>query len=137
MDNLADPIREAVGLPVGEFGKFVIRDPQDLKYISTDKTPSTDITQYCPWKILYDGTTIQISNTNVYRNYYIIEWLKFLVVHFFNPWGYKLSGIVEVRNENTDRHEFNYLIEIKDTIKIYKGLDTINKLKLDLWKEMK
>ncbi|GHO65561.1 hypothetical protein KSC_044530 [Ktedonobacter sp. SOSP1-52] len=111
-----DPLREAVGLPIGKNGMYFtgLIDPDDigddllLAYsyhsdrmntlstlgIQTEEacTPSN----FCQWAPTHDGRGIQAEGE---KFYWYIKWLHFLQEHFLHPWGYELSGEVSYEGE--------------------------------------
>jgi len=106
LKNEPDPVREAVGLPLGEYGCYVTghgfkydeynyppfwQDPgraeTDPAYIDREcpGTPNPN----CGWRPSDDGTEL-IAYVDKFWGY--IEWLQYLLDHFLIPWGYVLNG---------------------------------------------
>lgn len=54
---------------------------------------------WCQWVPNEDGTAIQWDYNEKFYNY--IEWIQYLVKHFFEPWGVKLNGEVEWEGEES------------------------------------
>jgi hypothetical protein len=101
--ELDDPIREAVGLPVGIQGGFFVGG---LGYAGQDDDPSvTDHNHephgqpglWCQWTSNELGTTIEWDGGEKFYDY--IEWLNYIIKHFLAPWGYFLNGEVEWQGE--------------------------------------
>lgn len=96
---LSDPLREAVGLPVGEEGCYsVIESSVSIK--DHNNPPKGQPGLYCNWvpkenlkKLIHNGSD---------NFYYFFEWLEYLIKHFFEPWGYVLNGNVLWRGANFD-----------------------------------
>lgn len=104
-----DPLREAVGLPLGENGcsftghgfldeycyppwsytgsKETGPAPTDPAYLGK-VCPGTPY-HHCPWKPNDDGTELFVPGDKPYK---YIEWLHFLVDHFLTPWNALLNG---------------------------------------------
>lgn len=93
-----DPIREAVGLPVGEEGAYFVGESG---YAGQDDGP--DVTDgnspgggqpslQCQWTPNDDGTAIEWDGGEKFYEY--VPWIEYLVEHFLGPWGYKLNGVV-------------------------------------------
>jgi len=55
---------------------------------------------WCQWMLNNDGTELEWDGSEKFYNY--IEWLKYLIKHFFEPWGIKLNGEVEWEGEDHD-----------------------------------
>lgn len=111
-----DPLREAVGLPIGKNGMYFtgLIDPDGtgddllLGYsfpddrmdtlsilpIQTEEiwAPST----FCQWIPTEDGRGLQVGGDKFYG---YVKWLHFLQEHFLLPWGYELSGEVSYEGE--------------------------------------
>lgn len=51
----------------------------------------------CPWEIDSQGQRICWDSREV-GSWNFIEWIKYLIERFFEPWSYELSGIVEWRD---------------------------------------
>ena len=65
---------------------------------------------WCQWQ-LDDETTLSWDGSEKFYNY--IDWLKYLIVHFFEPWGIKLNGECFWQGEdNSDMGK----IEITDNV---------------------
>lgn len=57
---------------------------------------------YCHWFPSDDGKTLS-DESDCVSNYHYVDWLKYLIHHFFNPWGCKLNGTVHWEGEeNSD-----------------------------------
>lgn len=72
-----------------------------------DRDSFTDY--YCQWVPTEDGTGLEWDKGEKFGSY--VEWLEYLIQHFFEPWGIVLNGSVRWRGE-----EFDDLgvIEVKD-----------------------
>ena len=65
---------------------------------------------WCQWR-LDDETTLSWDGSEKFYNY--IEWLQYLIAHFFEPWGIKLNGECFWQGEdNSDMGK----IEITDNV---------------------
>ena len=65
---------------------------------------------WCQWQ-LDDETTLSWDGSEKFYNY--IEWLQYLIAHFFEPWGIKLNGECFWQGEdNSDMGK----IEITDNV---------------------
>ena len=132
-ENMPDPIREAVGLPIGEEGEYFVGanigvDPTNVwdlygqkrtdDIVDYNTSPKNQPGLWCQWVPSEDGTAIEWNESEKFYDY--IEWIEYLVKHFLGPWGYKLSGIVQWRGEESDDRG---VITIKDDeVRVQKGL---------------
>jgi len=66
---------------------------------------------WCQWVINEDGTELVWDGGEKFHEY--TEWVKYLIKHFFEPWGIKLNG--EVRWSGED-YEDKGLIVIKNNV---------------------
>ncbi|GCE12479.1 hypothetical protein [Tengunoibacter tsumagoiensis] len=116
LNDYPDPLREAVGLPIGKYGMYFTGfiDPKGvgddilLGYCNSSEIynipdllirspeafwiPST----FCQWEPTVDGRGIEANGDKFYR---YVDWLHFLLNHFLIPWGYELSGTVSYEGE--------------------------------------
>ena len=110
-----DPVREAVGLPVGAEGAYFVgadgfrgqeglleeedwQEPPDI--VSFNEPPAGQSGLWCHWIPNDDGIAIVWDRRERFHNY--VEWLEYLIEHFLEPWGYVLNGEVEWRGEGSD-----------------------------------
>lgn len=103
--TLRDPIREAAGLPIGPDGAYYVgstdnfgqnKDSSIIEYNSAGNQPGL----WCQWVVSKDRKSLEWDGNENFYNY--IEWLEYLIEHFFDVWGYKLQGIVKWRGEDFD-----------------------------------
>lgn len=69
---------------------------------------------WCGWEISNDGIFLQWDGGEKFYNY--VEWLQWMIKHFFEPWGYELNGKIKWQGEN--RRD-------KGTIAVAKNIVTI------------
>lgn len=55
------------------------------------------VTGYCQWQPTRDGKSLEWDGGEKFYNY--VEWLQYLIVRFFKPWGIELSGEIEYQGE--------------------------------------
>lgn len=109
-----DPVREAVGLPLGEHGCYFTgsranfqmgnSNPLQLRYnyypwshvpgLEEDPAYLGSVCpgkpgRHCGWCPSDDGTALVEDED---KFYHYIEWLQYLLDHFLIPWGYVLQG---------------------------------------------
>lgn len=100
-----DPLRHAVGLPVGAGGDFFVGETgyagQDNgpDVIDHNNPPRGQPGLWCKWTPTEDGAFIEWSGAEKFYDY--VEWLQYLVDYFLTPWGYALTGTVTWQGEET------------------------------------
>ena len=102
--TMDDPIREAVGLPVGEQGKYFVGNPGNYgegegdHIVDHNSHPEDQPGLWCQW-IIKDNI-LQWDGDEKFYEY--VKWLHYLLDNFFIPWGYTLTGSVRWRGEDFD-----------------------------------
>jgi uncharacterized protein (TIGR02996 family) len=101
--RLPDPVREAVGLPLGEEaayfvgGRGFMGQDDDESVLSHNYPPKGQPGLWCQWEPNKDSTAIVWSGAEKFYDY--VEWLRYLIEHFLQPWGYVLNGDVKWEGE--------------------------------------
>lgn len=115
---LSDPLRIAVGLPIGPEGSYHVNgtnygiDAEDV--LKHNYPPTGQPSLYCQWVLNEDGTELAWDENEKFYDY--TEWLEYLIKHFFAPWGRTLNGSVSYEGED---HGDVGIIEIRDnTVKV-------------------
>lgn len=100
-----DPVREAVGLPVGKEGQYYVGEEGPMgqgdkggDIIDYNREPLGQPGLWCKWEPNDEGTTIRWSGAEKFYDY--VKWLQYLIDNFLGPWGYKLAGTVEYQGED-------------------------------------
>lgn len=108
----SDPIREAVGLPVGTEGEYFVGaegdhgqegclgSPEPKDVLDHNEPASTQPGLWCQWQPNELGTAIEWNGAEKFYNY--IEWITYIVENFIKPWGYVLNGNVTWQGEESD-----------------------------------
>jgi len=122
-ETLPDPIREAVGLPIGIDGEYFVGNSNDGDFGQTKDTSVTDnnhppCTQpglWCQWipESNDDGEFDKIVWDTGEKFYEYIDWIKYIVENFLKPWGYVVNGSVEWRGED---YSDNGVISVKNNV---------------------
>jgi uncharacterized protein (TIGR02996 family) len=100
---LPDPVRLAVGLSVGEDGAYIVGgsgfhgQDDDGSVLDHNSPPNGQPGLWCQWRPSEDGTAIIWDGGEKFYDY--VEWLEYLILHFFNPWAYILNGKVRWQGE--------------------------------------
>lgn len=105
-EKLNDPIRKAVGLPIGKDAEFFVGglgtagQDRDESIVQYNDPPASQPGLWCQWVPNEDGTAIEWDGSEKFYEY--IEWIRYMINSFFKPWGIKLNGKVRWRGENFD-----------------------------------
>lgn len=87
-------------------GQFAIEPPLSPKrhsylvaFANDRHTTRGHPSLYCRWPPTLEGDALAWGNGDNFTHY--IEWLEYLLVNFFTPWGYTLNGTVEWDGEES------------------------------------
>ncbi len=103
---LSDPLRIAVGLPVGEEGEYFVGgegyggQDRDASILDYNWPPGTQPGLWCGWQPNEAGTAIVWDGGEKFYDY--VEWLEYLIERFLEPWGYVLNGRMDWQGEEDD-----------------------------------
>lgn len=115
LKDFPDPLREAVGLPLGPEGMYFVGDSENYgqnKYLSIldfNNYPGYRITHqpewaqpglWLQWVPSDDGTILEWDQGEKFNNY--VEWLQWLQNYVFNLWNVTLEGEVRWQGEESD-----------------------------------
>lgn len=101
--KMADPYREAVGLPVGVDGEFYVNasgfggQDHDDSIVNYNVPPRTQPGLWCQWIVTPDRQHIEWDGGEKF--YFYQAWLAYVCRNFLTPWGYKVSGEVHWQGE--------------------------------------
>jgi hypothetical protein len=109
VEKLADPLREAVGLPLGPEGAYFVDLSFDELPVATwrplvlnqNQPPQGQPFLWCFWKLEEDGLRLRYADQR-YELYYCYAWLEYLIEHFFSPWGYTLNGEITWQGDDAE-----------------------------------
>jgi hypothetical protein len=102
-DLRPDPLRDAVGLPIGREGGYFVGeegtwgDHSGNDVVNSNKPPEGQPGLWCQWTPNENGTAIEWDGGEKF--YYYVEWLEYLIKHFLGMWGYRLNGTVTYQGE--------------------------------------
>lgn len=71
---------------------------------------------WCQWIINDEGELEWDQNE---KFYHYVEWLEYLITHFFEPLGYVLNGDVEYQGEDSD--DFGKIVVTNNKIEVIEG----------------
>jgi len=117
LQNLPDPVRENVGLPIGKDGEYYVGSTNDYgqdkteDVINYNSPPAYQPDLWCKWVPSSDGNEIVWDEAEKFYGY--TEWIEYLIEHFLQPWGYILNG--EVNWEGEDHSDIGIII-VKDNV---------------------
>jgi hypothetical protein len=118
-----DPLRAAVGLPVGPQGAFFVGETgfmgQNRSGDVTDgnRAPEGQPGLWCQWTPSDDGLVLAWDGGEKFYSY--VEWLEYLIEHFLTPWGIEITG--EVEWEGEERGDHGKLICADGSVEVLRG----------------
>ena len=99
--QLPDPLREAVGLPLGNEDEYFVGGTdsggQDPTIVDCNTPPASQPSLWCQWAPSDDGKFIEWDRGQKFH----VQWIKYINENFLKPWGIKLSGDVKWRGEDS------------------------------------
>ena len=105
---------------LGEDGEYFIggggffgqdRDDSIIDYNSSGSQPGL----WCQW-IIEDNELVWDEGEKFYE---YVEWLRYLIEHFFAPSGYTLNGTVYYDGEDSD--DFGKIVVVDNIVKVGRG----------------
>ncbi len=103
--RMPDPVREAAGLPVGQWGQYFVGgggfagQDRDESITNYNAPPSGQPGLWCQWVVNDEGTELEWNQCEKFYEYAL--WMEYLMQHFFTPWGYKCNGAIEWQGEES------------------------------------
>jgi hypothetical protein len=103
---LPDPVREAVGLPLGPEAAYFIGGSgfkgqgEDDSVLDYNRPPRGQPGLWCQWVPAEDRTALMWNGAEKFYSY--VEWLEYLLRHFLGPWGYVVNGTVTWQGEEPE-----------------------------------
>jgi hypothetical protein len=80
-------------------GYFVESDHgQDGTIVEYNQPPDGQPSLWCQWTTNDDGTKLMWDGGEKFYSY--VEWLKYLIEHFFKPWNVTLNGTIMWQGES-------------------------------------
>lgn len=102
--KLHDPLREAVGLPIGEDGCYFVGGSggydKDGSIVEHNYPPANQPGLWCQWIVSEDGSSLEWDFGEKFYAYE--DWLNYIQDHFLTPWGSKLNGKIDWCGEDRD-----------------------------------
>lgn len=106
--TFTDPVRDAVGLPIGIDGGFYVGNTVDFGQTRTadiidyNRPPVDQPSLWCQWVLTEDGNFLEWDGGEKFYQY--VEWMKYLIDNFFSKWDIVLNGSIQWEGE--DRGDF-------------------------------
>lgn len=104
---MPDPVREAVGLPVGKDGGFFVGNTDNFGQAHTadvldgNAPPGSQPGLWCQW--IPDPDANSVIRWDYGEKFYeYVDWIGYLIESFLKPWGYTVNGEVRWRGEEFD-----------------------------------
>jgi hypothetical protein len=104
----------------GEIGWQDYKGDWVLKQKLQDQLNNDSLKQpglWLQWELSSDGTELGWDGNEKFYHY--IEWLQYLIQHFFEKWGIKLNG--EVQWQGEDSSDFGKIIVTDNVVEILNG----------------
>ncbi len=123
-EKLDDPKRKAAGLPIGPDGAYFVgsTDHKSPDVINAYQPPKGQPGLWCAWAPNEAGDALSSDDPPKLYNY--IPWLKYLIEHFLDPWGYLLNGtVLWLGRQDTGSIEEVGSIEVSDNKITHKVFD--------------
>jgi hypothetical protein len=105
LKEMPDPLRVAVGLPVGPEGCYFIgavsdltREPHVESIVDENSPPGGQPGLWCQWVPNESGSSLQWNGGEKFHNF--VEWLEYMIEHFLRPWGRVVEGRVEWQGDD-------------------------------------
>lgn len=102
---LPDPVREAVGLPLGAQAEYFVGglgwcgQDRDPSVVNSNTEPSTQPGLWCKWEPTDNGKSIRWNGAEKFYDY--VEWLRYLNENFLKEWGIKIDGAIKWKGEDS------------------------------------
>lgn len=100
-----DPLRVAVGLPVGRDGGYFVGESGFMGQAhghgvrDSNRPPTGQPGLWCQWTPSDDGARLEWDGGEKFYDY--VEWLEYLIQHFLQPWGVVANGTIDWEGEES------------------------------------
>lgn len=121
IEEMPDPIREAVGLPIGTDGEYFVGSEvsmgQDCDIPSIVNygwdAPSGQPGLWCQWIPSQDGKSLEWDGNEKFYDY--VEWLEYIIKHFLVRWSVRANGCVTYCGEESS--DTGIITVVNNTVK--------------------
>jgi hypothetical protein len=88
----------AIGLSLGiDAEHFVDTEDEDESIVDLNLPPGSQPSLWCNWRVNDRGNRLEHNGGEKFDGY--VEWLDYLVEHFFSPWGVRIDGSVKYEGD--------------------------------------
>jgi hypothetical protein len=88
----------ALGISLGVDAEyFVDVEDEDKSIVDLNQPPGTQPSLWCKWRVNDRGNRLEHNGGEKFDEY--VEWLYYLVEHFFSPWGVRIDGSVKYEGD--------------------------------------
>jgi hypothetical protein len=88
----------AIGLNLGVDAEyFVDTEDEDESIVDINQPPGSQPSLWCKWRVNDRGNRLEHTGGEKFDGY--VEWIDYLVEHFFSPWGVKIDGSVKYEGD--------------------------------------
>jgi hypothetical protein len=88
----------AIGLELGVDAEyFVDVEDEDKSIVDLNLPPGSQPSLWCKWRVNDRGDRLEHNGGEKFDEY--VEWLDYLVEHFFSPWGVRIDGSVKYEGD--------------------------------------
>ena len=105
---------------LGEEGEYFIGNDdfmqKETTIVNYNYPPATQPGLWCQWIIFEDELVWDEGE----KFYHYVEWLEYLIGHFFAPQGYKLNGEIFFRGE--DSEDFGTIVVTDNHVEVNYGI---------------
>ena len=104
--QLPDPVGTALNMPIGDDAGYFVGgaglcgQDKDASILDCNRPPTGQPGLWCQWEVTDDGRSLQWNGTEKFYEY--VDWMNYLIEHFFGPWGCMLNGEIEWQGERED-----------------------------------
>lgn len=111
-----DPARTKVGLPIGPEGAYYVGGGAEHggDVLDYNRPPAGQPGLWCQWVVSPDGESLRWNEAEKFYDY--VEWLRYLIDHFFTPWGYRLDG--EVTWQGEDPGDIGKIVVVDSDVRV-------------------
>lgn len=116
-EQMPDPKRKAAKLPIGRDAQFFVGNETDMgqvmdsSVVEYNSPPFGQPGLWCNWTVSNDGTALLWDESEKFYDY--VEWLQYMIDHFFSPWNTKLNGTIDWEGED---HSDTGTIKVVDSV---------------------
>jgi hypothetical protein len=88
----------ALGLSLGVDAEyFVDTEDEDKSIVDLNQPPGNQPSLWCKWRVNDRGDRLEHNGAEKFDGY--VEWLDYLVKHFFSSWGVRIDGSVRYEGD--------------------------------------